>query len=194
MSIDYQGMCELYNTIIHDIFKCIEDDSPSYWDGETNRMVYSKEYLHAYSYLQKAMWRLNDTVEMEPYYAEDDFKHYGLENLSDVLYRIEGYLDDTDKRFPDNCYEYNDYDDIIIEYKTVIKKSDNHGVLFGKYRELHHRMVQLKLIDSEIKMLQSSADLLKRKMIKCKFIDDDNSMFDVVDNIISLASDLKVEL
>ena len=123
MSIDYQGMCELYNTIIHDIFKCIEDDSPSYWDGENNRMVYSKEYLHAYSYLQKAMWRLNDTVEMEPYYAEDDFKHYGLENLSDVLYRIEGYLDDTDKRFPDNCYEYNDYDDIIIEYKTVIKKS-----------------------------------------------------------------------
>lgn len=193
MSIDYQGMCELYNTIIHDIFKCIEEDSPSYWDGETNRMVYSKEYLHAYSYLQKAMWRLNDTVEMEPYYAEDDFKHYGLENLSDVLYRIEGYLDDTDKRFPDNCYEYNDYDDIIIEYKTVIKKTDNHGVLFGKYRELHHRMVQLKLIDSEIKMLQSSADLLKRKMIKCKFIDDDNSMFDVVDNIISLASDLKVE-
>ena len=74
----------------------------------------------------------------------------------------------------------------------MIKKSDNHRVLFGKYRELHHRMVQLKLIDSEIKMLQSSADLLKRKMIKCKFIDDD-SMFDVVDNIISLASELQVE-
>lgn len=54
-------------------------------------------------------------------------------------------------------------------------------------------MVQLKLIDSEIKMLQSSADLLKRKMIKCKFIDDDDSMFDVVDNIISLASELQVE-
>ena len=193
MSIDYQRICGLYDTIIHEIFKCIEEDSPSYWDGETNRMVYSKEYLHAYSYLQKAMWRLNDTVEMEPYYAEDDFKHYGLENLSDVRYRIEGYLEDTTKRFPDNCYEYNQYDPIINEYKTVIKKSDNHGVLFGKYRELHRRMVQLKLIDSEIKMLQSSADLLKRKMIKCKFIDDDNSMFDVVDNIISLASDLKVE-
>ena len=193
MSIDYQGMCELYNTIIHEIFKCIEEDSPSYWDGETNRMVYSKEYLHAYSYLQRAMWRLNDTVEMEPYYAEDDFKHYGLENLSDVRYRIEGYLEDTTKRFQDNCYEYNQYDTIINEYKTVIKKSDNHRVLFGKYRELHHRMVQLKLIDSEIKMLQSSADLLKRKMIKCKFIDDDDSMFDVVDNIISLASELQVE-
>lgn len=193
MSIDYQRICGLYDTIIHEIFKCIEEDSPSYWDGETNRMVYSKEYLHAYSYLQKAMWRLNDTVEMEPYYAEDDFKHYGLENLSDVRLRIEGYLDDTTKRFPDTCYEYNQYDLIINEYKTVIKKSDNHGVLFGKYRELHHRMVQLKLIDSEIKMLQSSADLLKRKMIKCKFIDDDDSMLDVVDNIISLASELQVE-
>ena len=193
MSIDYQRICGLYDTIIHEIFKCIEEDSPSYWDGETNRMVYSKEYLYAYSYLQKAMWRLNDTVEMEPYYAEEDFKHYGLENLSDVRLRIEGYLEDTDKRFHDNCYEYNQYDTIINEYKTVIKKSDNHRVLFGKYRELHHRMVQLKLIDSEIKMLQSSADLLKRKMIKCKFIDDDNSMFDVVDNIISLASELQVE-
>ena len=193
MSIDYQRICGLYDTIIHEIFKCIEEDSPSYWDGETNRMVYSKEYLHAYSYLQKAMWRLNDTVEMEPYYAEDDFKHYGLENLSDVRLRIEGYLEDTDKIFHDNCYEYKSYDDIITEYKTVIKKSDDHNILFGKYRELHRRMVQLKLIDSEIKMLQSSADLLKRKMIKCKFIDDDNSMFDVVDNIISLASELQVE-
>ena len=53
MSIDYQRICGLYDTIIHEIFKCIEEDSPSYWDGETNRMVYSKEYLHAYSYLQR---------------------------------------------------------------------------------------------------------------------------------------------
>ena len=58
MSIDYQRIYGLYDTIIHEIFKCIGEDSPSYWDGETNRMVYTKEYLHAYSYLQKAMWRL----------------------------------------------------------------------------------------------------------------------------------------
>lgn len=193
MSQDYKGMCELYDTIIREIFECIEKDSPAYWDGETNRMVYSKEYLHAYSYLQRAMWRLGDTIEMEPYYAEEDFKHYGLENLSNVRHRIAGYLDDTDKKFPEKCYEYKSYDDIMAEYETVIKKSDDHNVLFGKYRELHHRMVQLKLIDSEIKMLQSSADLLKRKMIKCKFIDDDDSMLDVVDNIISLASELQVE-
>ena len=88
---------------------------------------YSEEYLKAYSYLQRADWRLDEVENMKQYYNEEDFKYFGLENLYNVRNRIEHYLKSTKIKFSDSIYEYNKYDEVYVDFKKerlTIKASE----------------------------------------------------------------------
>ena len=115
MKIDYNELCNFYTSIYNMIFAEIDTFYPNTYDGMV--VKYSEEYLKAYSYLQRAGWRLNELKNMKQYYDEEDFKYFGLENLYDVRNRIEHYLKSTKVKFSDSIYEYNKYDEVYKDFK-----------------------------------------------------------------------------
>ena len=115
MKIDYNELCNFYTSIYNMIFTEIDTFYPNTYDGMV--VKYSEEYLKAYSYLQRAGWRLNEVENMKQYYDEEDFKYFGLENLYDVRNRIEHYLKSTKVKFSDSIYEYNKYDEVYVDFK-----------------------------------------------------------------------------
>lgn len=125
MNIDYNKLCDFYTSIYNMIFTEIYTFYPNTYDGMV--VKYSEEYLKAYSYLQRADWRLNEVENMKQYYNEEDFKYFGLENLYNVRNRIEHYLKSTKIKFSDSIYEYNKYDEVYVDFKKerlTIKASE----------------------------------------------------------------------
>ena len=122
MDIDYKEIATFYSGIISTIFSTCEKVNPSYWDKNNECMKYGDEYLDAYSYLQKAEWRLSNVYTLKDYYTNTDFKYYGLEQLQEVRHRIEHYFNDPDfdlPDYPESVYEYKKYDHIIDYYNRI---------------------------------------------------------------------------
>ena len=115
MKIDYGELCDFYISIYDMIFTEIDTFYPNTYEGMV--VKYSEEYLKAYSYLQRAGWRLEEVMNMKQYYDEEDFKYFGLENLYNVRNRIEHYLKNVEIEFTDSIYKYNQYDDVYADFK-----------------------------------------------------------------------------
>lgn len=104
------------------------------------------EYLNAYSYLERAIWRLNEIQEMSDFYNEKDFFYFGMENLSNARHRIQHYLEDTETELF-NDLKYKKYDGLVIDYYQPIRLNqnrleENHNK-WEYYWELHNT-AQLK--------------------------------------------------
>lgn len=115
MKIDYDEICDFYISIYNMIFTEIDTFYPNTYEGMV--VKYSEEYIKAYSYLQRAGWRLEEVKDMKQYYNEEDFKYFGLENLYNARNRIEHYLKNVEIEFTDSVYKYNQYDDIYADFK-----------------------------------------------------------------------------
>lgn len=152
MKIDYNEICTVYGNIIRNIFRCLNEDTPPIYDKENHNFKYSDEYLNAYGYLQKAEWRLADTEEMKNHWVEEDFVHYGLENLLNVRNRISHYLHDTDFKFPDCVYDYKKYDDVLKIFCSELRNTKGNEEKFTYYMNLHYhegRIVHIKWLIEE---------------------------------------------
>lgn len=144
-NINYEEIGGYYGKIIDEIFNCLWEDTPPSYDKENcNWTGYSEEYLNAYGYLQKAEWRLNDINEMKKYWDNEDYVHFGLENLHEVRFRIGEYLEHTSFKFQDWVYDYKKYDKIVIDKYSTLKSERHHGI-FKKYADL---MCKESVIDS----------------------------------------------
>ena len=93
----------------------------------------------------RAISRANDVLAMHKYWNEPDFEHYGLEQLSSTRHRIEGFLDDCLLNYPDCCYTFDKYDDIIIDYYKPIRLEggQEHHEKWEKYYKLNHKRVMI---------------------------------------------------
>ena len=160
MKIDYDEICDFYISICNMIFTEIDVFYPNTYEDMV--VKYSDEYLKAYSYLQRAGWRLEEIKEMKQYYDEEDFKYFGLENLYDVRNRIEHYLNDVEIEFTDSVYTYNQYDDIYADFKKerlTTKASEKFAYYETKLlqrNEYDYVLNSLTLLNSDIKNIINS--------------------------------------
>lgn len=160
MKIDYDELCDFYISICNMIFTEIDTFYPNTYEDMV--VKYSDEYLKAYSYLQRAGWRLEEVKEMKQYYDEEDFKYFGLENLYDVRNRIEHYLNDVEIEFTDSVYTYNQYDDIYADFKKerlTTKASEKFAYYETKLlqrNEYDYVLNSLTLLNSDIKNIINS--------------------------------------
>ena len=192
MKINYKELCDFYQDIIWKIFNCLNKDSPAVYDKENHNLKYSEEYLHAYGYLQRAEWRLSDTEEMKKYWNEDDFVHFGLENLSNVRSRIEHYLKDTSFKFPECVYEYDKYDDIVKKYYSPLRYDDYHDERFTYYMNLHYHEGQIKHINFLIKTFERDIQKLSKFMSNQNILDSLN--YNDLEGVIDLLEESKYQL
>lgn len=160
MKIDYDEICDFYISICNMIFTEIDVFYPNTYEDMV--VKYSDEYLKAYSYLQRAGWRLEEVKDMKQYYDEEDFKYFGLENLYDVRNRIEHYLNDVEIEFTDSVYTYNQYDDIYSDFKKerlTTKASEKFAYYETKLlqrNEYDYVLNSLTLLNSDIKNIINS--------------------------------------
>ena len=153
--IDYNEIGTYYDKIISKIFEEINKGTHKpYWDNEKSCMIYSDEYLHAYGYLQRAQWRIEDNQGMEEYYCEPNFYKYGLENLSSVRHRIQHYLDDTDFKFTDKVYDYKKYDNIVMDFYQPLRlqKIEDNCNWQKHYRSIMYHKDKVDYFRFEVKM------------------------------------------
>lgn len=147
MSMPYDEMCEYYRNIMSKIYDEIEKEQPTeYLDNF--KAKYGEEYQEAYSWLQKAGWRLSEVMSMNKHYTEPEFKHFALENLSNIQHRIDSYLNETDFKFSEEVYDYHKYDDIVAERMELINDSDHHKY-WKYYYELHSREQKIEHFNLE---------------------------------------------
>lgn len=160
MKIDYDEICDFYISICNMIFTEIDVFYPNTYEDMT--VKYSDEYLKAYSYLQRAGWRLEQIKDMKQYYDEENFKYFGLENLYNVRNRIEHYLNDVEIEFSDSVYTYNQYDDIYSDFKKerlTTKASEKFAYYETKLlqrNEYDYVLNSLTLLNSDIKNIINS--------------------------------------
>ena len=167
MEIDYKQIADYYMRIIGKIYSACEAVEEPYWDNEKSAMIYGKAYLDAYSYLQKAEWRLSNVYNLKDYYNREDFQYYGLEQLQEVRHRIQHYLEDETidlSHLPDCVYEYKEYDDIIITYYNGIRKDDMRYDKWKYYYNLKGYVIRKKHIVSDLEYACERFTGLKREL------------------------------
>lgn len=191
MKIEYKELCDFYGKIIKKIFNCLNNDSPAVYDEENHNFKYSDEYLNAYGYLQRAEWRLWDTEEMESYWNNDDFVHFGLENLCNVRNRIEHYLDDTTFKFPDCVYTYKKYDKIVKDYYLPLTMESCHDECFTYYMNLHYHEGQIVHIRYLIDNFNDNIHELLKFMNKKELLD--KLKYKELNEVIELLEDSEYE-
>lgn len=183
VKIPYKDMVEYYNNILRNIYREIQEDTPiAYGDGFCE-VIYPKEYHEAYGWLQKADWRLSDTVELSEYYNEDTFKYFGIHNLSNVQHRIVSYLEETQFPYTSNvtdCHKYDEYTDLN---KELVKDYDTFQRWFDYYKRLQYRKSSQKSFDVKIQELKQDIEILKESLdntFLTKYITNTTELLDTV--------------
>ena len=169
MKVNYKELCVFYTGIYNTIFTEIDVLCPNSYEGLI--VTYSDEYLKAYSYLQRAGWRLEEVENMERYYDNDDFRYFGLENLYDVRNRIEHYLNNTKVEFSDNVYEYNKYDEIFNVYKTERLTSEA-SEKFTFYETKLLQQNEYDFVFNSLSVISSDVKRLINDIKESKYIDN----------------------
>ncbi|WP_405285931.1 hypothetical protein [Methanobrevibacter sp.] len=139
--IDYENIAKFYLKICSTISKTIYESKKN----EETQEDAKKDFDSMYWSFDRATSRANDVLEMHKYWNEHDFEHYGLEQLSSTRHRIEHFLDDCLLNYPDCCYTFDKYDDIIIDYYKPIRLEggQEHHEKWKKYYNLNHKRVMI---------------------------------------------------
>ena len=162
--IDYETMAKHYLSI------CSKISNTAYeaQKNDKTKEDAKKDYDDMYWSFDRAKSRANDVLEMKKWWNEPDFEHYGLEQLSSARYRIEHFLDDCRLAYPDCCYTYDKYDNIIIDYYEPIRLSrdPDHETAWNKYYKLNHKRIMINLgLKHDIKDAYSYVDEDERWII-----------------------------
>jgi hypothetical protein len=163
MEIPYQDMVNYYIGIINNIYKEIKAVTPIEWGDGLCDVKYPEEYKNAYGWLQRAEWRLSDTKVMCNYYDEEEFKYYGIHNLSNVRHRIDGYLNETEFEFSEKVTDYRKYDEYVELNKELIHDDEFHK-WFDYYSKLEKLEQDMFYLDSQIKWVKSDIGEFKRNL------------------------------
>lgn len=199
MEIPYQDMVNYYMEIINNIYKEIKVVTPIEWGDGLCEVKYPDEYKNAYGWLQRAEWRLGDTKVMCNYYDEDEFKYFGIHNLSNVRHRIDGYLDETEFEFSEKVTDYRKYDEYVELNKELIRDDEFHK-WFNYYSRLEHLEQDMSYLDSQIKWVKSDIEDFKRKLdpenmssIFNEYLLNREELLDVVDELEKTINKFKPE-
>lgn len=168
MKIDYEEMVNHFTNIYQTIFTEINVLYPNLYEGMI--IKYSDEYLKAYSWLQRAGWRLEEMEMMTNFYDEDDFRFFGLEHLLDIRNRIYGYLNSVKIEFDESVYEYDRYDEIFNEFK---KERNNETI--KKYEYYENKYLQQSDYDMVLNSLifiSSDVGRLKDDIEESKYVNN----------------------
>ena len=159
--LDYEEIAEYYGEIINRIYTEIEKESPSQYNTEKQNISYSDEYLDAYSYLQKAEWRISDIRQLKDYEKDEDYKYFATEHLSDVRHRIESYLEKTTMKFTSPVYDYKKYDRILEERKEL-RKNSKYTAGLKKWQKTCYIDAEVKHIELYINNIKDYTQALKQ--------------------------------
>lgn len=196
--IDYKKMAEFYGNIINHIFGKIDEIFPSNWDEQEGRFIHSEQYMLAYSYFQKAFWRLGDVNSMKDYYNDEHFEDFGLEHLSDARHRIENYLqsDELTISFDDDevVQNYTYYDDVIIDYYQPIRiNRDVHHDYFMYYQEILYRDSNINNIEFEIEHIKHSIETLKDYVEDSNYLLNKSAIQPIIKELCNQIDKIKIE-
>lgn len=189
--IPYWEICIYYSEVIAQIYKEIQKEQPTKYLDDF-KAEYGDEYKEAYGWLQKAGWRLSETVSMKNHYDEPEFKYYGLENLSNVQSRIDGYLNKTSFPFSEEVYDYHKYDDIVAERKELIKDPD-HDRYWDYYYKLHGREQEIDHFDMEKEWILHNMEELETVLEDNSFIVNKTELTNTIKRLKEEISNLKIE-
>lgn len=192
MEINYEEISRFYRNIIHYIFNEIENIAPTRWDEQSNQPIYSDEYKLAYSYLDKAIWRLNDVLKMSDYYDEENFEYFGLEHLSDARYRIADYLNEESNNLFINdeiVQNYTHYD-IIIDYYQSIGFNNNY---FNYYQKILYRDSNISHIQFEIDELKQNVRMLQNSVDRSNYLVNKSTIQSIIKELNQLLNKIEIE-
>lgn len=192
MEINYEEISRFYRNIIHYIFNEIENIAPTRWDEQSNQPVYSDEYKLAYSYLHKAIWRLDNVLKMSDYYDEEDFEYFGLEHLSDARYRIADYLNEESNSLFVNdeiVQNYTHYD-IIIDYYQSIGFNNNY---FNYYQKILYRDSNISHIQFEINELKQNVRMLQNSVDRSDYLVNKSTIQSIIKELNQLLNKIEIE-
>lgn len=192
MEINYEEISRFYRNIIHYIFNEIENIAPTRWDEQSNQPIYSDEYKLAYSYLDKAIWRLNDVLKMSDYYDEENFEYFGLEHLSDTRYRISDYLNENSNNLFINdeiVQSYTHYD-IIIDYYQSIGFNNNY---FNYYQKILYRDSNISHIQFEIDELKQNVRMLQNSVDRSDYLVNKSTIQSIIKELNQLLNKIEIE-
>lgn len=164
VEIDYKNISNFYSTIILKIFHELSKTYSVGDDGE-----FDDEFLNAYGYLQKATWRLNDIDEMTDFFNDEGFFYFAMNNLSSARHRIGSYLKDTEWKFEDKIiYDYQKFDDIVMDYFQTIRLNHNlyneNHKWYVYYNDLCDNIALKRYVLDEISDLKRCLDFLEEKV------------------------------
>lgn len=189
--IPFKEMVKYYSKITSAIYNEIEEVFPTKHKGLC-KTVYSEEYKNAYGWLQRADWRLAETESMRKYYTEPEFKYYGLENLSNVHHRIEGYLKNTEFKFTESVTDYHKYDDIIAERMDMVHDPDFHKY-FNYYLRLHDFEQFHESIGLDKHWLISDLESFERRIQESSFITNKEELNNKLTELKQSIEDLEIK-
>lgn len=192
MEINYEEISRFYRNIIHYIFNEIENIAPTRWDEQSNQPIYSDEYKLAYSYLDKAIWRLDDVLKMSDYYDEENFEYFGLEHLSDTRYRIADYLNENSNNLFINdeiVQNYTHYD-IIIDYYQSIGFNNNY---FNYYQKILYRDSNISHIQFEIDELKQNVRMLQNSVDRSDYLVNKSTIQSIIKELNQLLNKIEIE-
>lgn len=192
MEINYEEISRFYRNIIHYIFNEIENIAPTRWDEQSNQPVYSDEYKLAYSYLHKAIWRLDNVLKMSDYYDEENFEYFGLECLSDARYRIADYLNENSNNLFINdeiVQNYTHYD-IIIDYYQSIGFNNNY---FNYYQKILYRDSNISHIQFEIDELKQNVGMLQNSVDRSDYLVNKSTIQSIIKELNQLLNKIEIE-
>lgn len=193
MEINYEEISRFYRNIIHYIFNEIENIAPIRWDEQSNQPVYSDEYKLAYSYLHKAIWRLDNVLKMSDYYDEENFEYFGLEHLLDARYRISDYLNDESNSLFVNdeiVQNYTHYDDVIIDYYQSIGLNNNY---FNYYQKKLYRDSNISHIQFEIDELKQNVRMLQNSVDRSDYLVNKSTIQSIIKELNQLLNKIEIE-
>ena len=137
--IDYETIADFYLKICSTISKTIYEARKD----EATKEAADTDFDNMYGSFERAKSRAHDVLKLKKYYTEPDFEYYGLEQLSSTRHRIEHFLEDSLLTYPDYCYTFNKYDDIIIDYYKPIRLKGEHHESWEKYYKLNYKRVMI---------------------------------------------------
>lgn len=192
MEINYEEISRFYRNIIHYIFNEIENIAPTRWDEQSNQPVYSDEYKLAYSYLHKAIWRLDNVLKMSDYYDEENFEYFGLEHLLDARYRIADYLNEESNSLFVNdeiVQNYTHYDDVIIDYC----QSGLNNNYFNYYQKILYRDSNISHIQFEIDELKQNVRMLQNSVDRSDYLVNKSTIQSIIKELNQLLNKIEIE-
>lgn len=170
MKFSYNEMINYFGNLYNEIFREIEIFSPNTFDGTV--IKYSDEYMKAYSWLERAGFRLEEVQLMEDYYTEDDFKFFGLEHLMNVRNRIHNYLKNTNMEFSEKIYDYKKYDEIFNLFVKERTEDKNSSVKYNYYDIKLSQQADYDRVLNSLTLSISDIKILKDDIRESKYLNN----------------------